>query len=540
MMHISKVLKDKRDAEQRLRQSDPGKMVVYYPGTEAGDPPSYDPPGGAEKFTEQVHAETDRTGIPGCGGGVNGDWPPFMEQDGDGLKVYDSPEKDNLKATVGRSGEVHDVLVEEGEDFEAGELDGVVAGDEGLELYRAYTETPAWKTNTFVNGKPSTGTRGYKFKVLVNNIYVSKLRAFSTTNSSTVYLWRMDDGLLLATKTFTSIPDQWSEVELDSPIPLEINHEYMVGINVVESDRYYRNNSAGQIEFDSAIQYMGHYSGSTDTLPTLSTNYATGVDVMLLISSDYLEQGSRFSPPLNLSPLTTNPGLLLSWQADEPEETSITIETAVTDSEETPPDEQDWEEQTNGELISNVPEDLTNCCLWVRQTLETEDTSATPILKQVQVYYGTEIYGIIADIVVDVPVKKVAGKTGEVVLYPADVGLGNVKNYDIASQEEAEAGEVSNKYMTPERTKQAIDALAPSGENGGNGNGGATKFTDLTDVPGSYGGQQGKFPRVNSTEDGLEFADMPSGGGEGGSGTFDYGLITSPADIFHDYGGVGL
>lgn len=38
----------------------------------------------------------------------------------------------------------------------------------------------------------------------------------------------------------------------------------------------------------------------------------------------------------------------------------------------------------------------------------------------------------------------------------SQVNLGSVENYGIATQEEAEAGTASNKYMTPERTKQAI------------------------------------------------------------------------------------
>ncbi|AMQ66618.1 YomR-like protein [Bacillus phage Shbh1] len=38
-----------------------------------------------------------------------------------------------------------------------------------------------------------------------------------------------------------------------------------------------------------------------------------------------------------------------------------------------------------------------------------------------------------------------------------DVGLGNVENYGIATQAEAQAGDVSNKYMTPLRDRQAFD-----------------------------------------------------------------------------------
>jgi hypothetical protein len=45
----------------------------------------------------------------------------------------------------------------------------------------------------------------------------------------------------------------------------------------------------------------------------------------------------------------------------------------------------------------------------------------------------------------------------------AQVGLGSVLNYGVATQAEAEAGAVSNKYMTPLQTKQAIVALANAG-----------------------------------------------------------------------------
>ena len=41
----------------------------------------------------------------------------------------------------------------------------------------------------------------------------------------------------------------------------------------------------------------------------------------------------------------------------------------------------------------------------------------------------------------------------------ADIGLGNVQNYGIATQAQAEAGSVNNVYMTPLRTKQAIGVL---------------------------------------------------------------------------------
>jgi len=55
-------------------------------------------------------------------------------------------------------------------------------------------------------------------------------------------------------------------------------------------------------------------------------------------------------------------------------------------------------------------------------------------------------------------VTTVAGRTGAVVLEKADVGLGSVQNYAIASKTQAEAGTSNVLYMTPLRTKEAITA----------------------------------------------------------------------------------
>lgn len=57
-------------------------------------------------------------------------------------------------------------------------------------------------------------------------------------------------------------------------------------------------------------------------------------------------------------------------------------------------------------------------------------------------------------------VTSVSGKMGDVTLVKQDVGLSDVENYSIATQSEASAGTVSTKYMTPLSTKQAITAQA--------------------------------------------------------------------------------
>ena len=43
----------------------------------------------------------------------------------------------------------------------------------------------------------------------------------------------------------------------------------------------------------------------------------------------------------------------------------------------------------------------------------------------------------------------------------ANVGLGSVLNYRVATQTESETGTSNAKYMTPLRTKQAIDKFKP-------------------------------------------------------------------------------
>lgn len=56
----------------------------------------------------------------------------------------------------------------------------------------------------------------------------------------------------------------------------------------------------------------------------------------------------------------------------------------------------------------------------------------------------------------------VQGRDGAVVITATDVGLGNVPNYPVASEAEAEAGVATDKFLTPERGAQLVAALAPS------------------------------------------------------------------------------
>ncbi|MGR7921936.1 phage tail-collar fiber domain-containing protein [Zobellella denitrificans] len=77
----------------------------------------------------------------------------------------------------------------------------------------------------------------------------------------------------------------------------------------------------------------------------------------------------------------------------------------------------------------------------------------------------------------------------------AQVGLGSVQNYPVATQAEAEAGTASNRYMTPLRVKQAIGkfAFTPTGEAFADGSGWA--------VIGSISTPQGVKPLIKQWGD---------------------------------------
>ena len=56
-------------------------------------------------------------------------------------------------------------------------------------------------------------------------------------------------------------------------------------------------------------------------------------------------------------------------------------------------------------------------------------------------------------------VNSVNGYTGVVVLDKSDIGLGNVQNYAMATQAEAEAANAADKYMSPLATRQLLEYI---------------------------------------------------------------------------------
>lgn len=92
-----------------------------------------------------------------------------------------------------------------------------------------------------------------------------------------------------------------------------------------------------------------------------------------------------------------------------------------------------------------------------------------PVATQAEAQTGTannrymtpqRVAQAIATLAPAAPVSSVAGRTGAVTLTKSDVGLGNVENYPVATQAEAQAGTASDRYMTPQRVADAISTRA--------------------------------------------------------------------------------
>ena len=75
----------------------------------------------------------------------------------------------------------------------------------------------------------------------------------------------------------------------------------------------------------------------------------------------------------------------------------------------------------------------------------------------------------------------------------ANVGLGSVLNYGISTQAEAQTGTSNAKYMTPLRTKQAIDKFKP---------------TKLSELQNDIGAGAGLKIITSATEPSLETGDQ--------------------------------
>lgn len=99
-----------------------------------------------------------------------------------------------------------------------------------------------------------------------------------------------------------------------------------------------------------------------------------GSGIVIIKWGEDASEGTYAPPPINAS--TLPPAPRIRFDADTPEGTSVTVEYACTDDDETPPET--WMSVDDEDLLT-----LDDAYLWLRYTLETEDTSKTPTLLAV-------------------------------------------------------------------------------------------------------------------------------------------------------------
>ena len=94
--------------------------------------------------------------------------------------------------------------------------------------------------------------------------------------------------------------------------------------------------------------------------------------------------GTRNLPSIDLTPMVQYINSSITWREDTPEDTNISVEVAVDDSE--------FEEVQNGESIPQLEEGeyLTGKRLYIRQTLTTDDARVTPSIDYFNVMINDE------------------------------------------------------------------------------------------------------------------------------------------------------
>jgi hypothetical protein len=95
-------------------------------------------------------------------------------------------------------------------------------------------------------------------------------------------------------------------------------------------------------------------------------------------------EGTRLSPPVDLTSVGTATGSTIEWSADVPESTTLTIYSGLSESEEEEP--ASWDECTSGAPIPSVTmTDMAGKYLWLKQYMTTAEEGVSPSLSSISV-----------------------------------------------------------------------------------------------------------------------------------------------------------
>ena len=143
-------------------------------------------------------------------------------------------------------------------------------------------------------------------------------------------------------------------------------------------------NESDSLSANAAV-YEQIGAGDTGTRIFTSSSWSRSSGIMFNVKGNIESSGYYISAPTNLSSYgITNPVFRIKWISEEPEDTTLVIQTAITDSNAIQPEEGDWNIQTPDSLIS-LPADLTGKYLWIKLNFDAT-VEDTPYLTWLVVY----------------------------------------------------------------------------------------------------------------------------------------------------------
>ena len=280
------------------------------------------------------------------------------------------------------------------EDLEEGILDGLVMGDDGLEL----EEGIIGYGENFAIGKPA-------------------IAIASSTESANYprYAFDGNENSYWCAAMPTTFP-QWIQVDLGSGVQKAakkmrilqfISQDALKDFELQGSNNAVNWTTIYSDEGEETANWQDFFFDNNTTyryyrLYIISSydNYLYIKEIELMESElGYLGPGTRISGPIDLSSVNTAKTSKISWTATTPANTNIKIETALSTNGGTTWG--DWKQATNNQSIPDITANmnLSNARLKTRATLSTTDSEVTPVLKslsisltgekdiQVQVYY---------------------------------------------------------------------------------------------------------------------------------------------------------
>ncbi|WP_461369593.1 hypothetical protein [Candidatus Darwinibacter acetoxidans] len=254
------------------------------------------------------------------------------------------------------------------EDFEGGTFDDTEKTEEGLRLESS--EVPGDEVEDTYDTSNATGS---SYTTIANRVTskesgtLTKVKAKTKTAGDYTLNIKSDNGeTTYRTETINDAPaDSW------------ITFEGFDSLGVAENDEY-----RVEIARPSGVAYAasGLYDGTLweNREGLFGASGFSWTNAMGFIFQETAEKyptpGTYTSPAIPTATLPADPRL--RFEANTPEDTTVTVEYACTDDDETPPET--WMSVDDEDLLT-----IDDAYLWLRYTLETEDTSKTPTLLAV-------------------------------------------------------------------------------------------------------------------------------------------------------------